>query len=389
MQPDKDACAELTAARALGPAIAARAVEFERARRLAPETVQAMVDAGLVQMAVPSVYGGLESRFSDILRVVEEIAYADASAGWCLMNYQTTAFVSALLPPRWATAIFDGPERAVPAGVLAPTARAQCVDGGLLVNGRWAFASGCDNVNWLLGTVIMSDDDGNPQTNPDGSPQVLFPFFERDQFDILDTWHVSGLRASGSHDVEVHDAFVPDGRWLKLSDPPVVDSALFRFPIVSTFPPAVAAVALGVARAAFDCFVELALSKVPVGRTTPLREQGSAQIDVARAEALTDSARSYLYETVAALWDAVEQGQPATVDARRRIRLAGIYAAESAATAVDLLYNAAGASSIADACPLQRHFRDVHATTQHMHVSGAGFERMGRLRLTGVVEGLL
>lgn len=382
-------CAELIAARGLVPTIAARAIEAEQDRRLAPATVQSMADAGLVQMAIPTAYGGLESRLSDTLQVVEEISYADASAGWCLMNYQTTAFGAALLPTSAATAIFAGSERAVPAGVLAPTGRGRFVDGGMLVSGRWAFASGCDNANWLLGTVLITDDDDNPQFNPDGSPQILLPFFKRDQFEILDTWRVSGLRASGSHDVEVRDAVVPKNHWLSLTDPPVVSGTLFEFPIVSTFPPAVAAVALGVARAAFECFVDLARSKVPVGGTTPLRELGSAQIDVARAEALTDSARSYMYETVAAFWTMVEQGQPATIDARRRVRLAGIHATETAATAVDLLYNAAGASSIADTCPLQRHFRDVHVVTQHMHVSGAGYERMGKLRLTDVLDGLL
>ena len=389
MQPEARGCAELEAARRLGPAIATRAAEFERARRLSLDTVQSLVDANLIQMAIPAVYGGGESRLSDILRVIEEISYADASAGWCLMNYQTTAFVAALMRPHWAEAIFAQPERAVPAGVLAPTARGHFVDGGMVASGRWAFASGCDNANWLLGTVIMTDADGSPHTHPDGTPQVLLPFFSRDQVTILDTWYVSGLRASGSHDVEVSAAFVPEGRWLTLTDPVVVDHPLFRFPIVSTFPPAVAAVALGTARAALDCFLELARGKVPGGGTTPLRERASAQIDVARAEALIDSARSYVYETVETLWTMVERGQPAGIDARRRVRLAGIHAAATAAAAVDLLYNAGGASSIADSCPLQRHFRDVHATTQHMHVSGAGIERMGKLRLTGVVDGLL
>ncbi len=382
-------CAELIAARRLVPAIAERAMVAEQDRRLAPATVQAMADAGLVQMAIPKAYGGLESRLVDTLQVIEEISYADASAGWCLMNYQTTAFGSALLPPSAAKAIFAGSDRAVPAGVLKPTGRGRFVDGGMHVNGRWAFASGCDNANWLLGTVVITNDQDEPQFNPDGTPQILLPFFARDQFEILDTWHVSGLRASGSHDVEVRSALVPEGHWLSLTDPPLVSGTLFEFPIVSTFPPAVAAVALGVARAAFECFVELARSKVPVGGTTPLRELGSAQIDIARAEALTDSARSYMYETVTALWTMVEQGQPATIDARRRVRLAGIHAAATAANAVDLLYNAAGASSIANSCPLQRHFRDVHVVTQHMHVSGAGYERMGKLLLTDVLDGLL
>ncbi len=389
MQREISECAELVSARELTPTIAARAAEFEQARRLAPETVQAMADAGLVQMAIPTVYGGLESRLSDTMRVLEEISYADASAGWCLMNYQTTAFASALLAPHAAKDVFEGPELTVPAGVLKPTGTGRFVDGDMIVNGRWGFASGCDNANWLLGTVFITDDDGNKLKHPDGSPQMLLPFFKRDQFEIIDTWQVSGLRASGSHDVEVRDALVPAGRWLSLTDPPLVDGTLFRFPIVSTFPPTIAVVAVGVARAALDCFLELALTKVPSSVTKPLREHGSAQIDVARAEALIDSSRSYLYETVETLWTTIEQGQPATDDARRRIRLAATHAAASSATAVDLLYNAAGASAIANSCPLQRYFRDVHVVTQHLHVTGAGYERMGRMRLTGELEGLL
>jgi alkylation response protein AidB-like acyl-CoA dehydrogenase len=389
MRPESASCAELVAAKKLVSMISEAAGEAERERRLPSHVVRAIAEAGLVQMAIPKVYGGLESNLIDILRVIEEISYADASAGWCLMNYQTTAFVAPLMQPKWAEIIFDGPEPCVPAGVLAPTARGHFVKGGLLVSGRWSYASGCDNANWLLGAVAITDSSGEPQLDGQGVPQVLLPLFSRDQFNIHDTWRVAGLCASGSHDIEVEDALVPDGRWLTLASPLVVDTPLYRFPIVSTFPPAVASVSLGVARAAFDCFLELSEGKLPAGIKTPLRELASAQIDIARAEAQIDSARSYIYETVADLWQAMEQGEPATVDAKRRVRLAGVHAAAAAASAVDLLYNAAGASSIANTCPLQRHFRDVHVTTQHMHVNRTAFERMGRLRLTDVVDGLL
>jgi indole-3-acetate monooxygenase len=142
-------------------------------------------------------------------------------------------------------------------------------------------------------------------------------------------------------------------------------------------------------KCSFDCFCDIASDEIPFGVKTPFRKRSSAQIDVARAEAQIDSARCYVYETVEALWSAVEQGHAASDEARRRVRLAGIHAAAAAASAVDLLYHAAGASAIADTCPLQRHFRDVHVVTQHLHVSSAGFERMGRLRLTGELEGLL
>lgn len=386
MVSESATCPELEAARRLVPEIASRAQEFERARCLSPEIVQRFSDDGLVDMAVPSVYGGRESPPLDILRVFEEISYADGSAGWCLMNYATSALVSGVLPPHRGREVFGGSTRCVPAGVLAPTSRAHFVDGGMVVSGRWSYASGCDNANWLLATAVMYDGD-TPQTNPDGSPEILLPLLSRDQFTIHDTWHVSGLRASGSHDVESKDAFVPEGRWVKLTDPPTVDGDLFRFPIATLFPPAVVAVSIGIARAALDSFIALATDKVPAWNTTTLAERPSAQIDVAHAEAHIDSARSYVFETVEALWYEIQQGQEPTTESRRRTRLASCHACEAATAAVDLLYRAGGASSIFEDNPLQRYFRDIHATTQHVQVAHVGFQNMGRLRLTGKLEG--
>ena len=220
MQPEVIVGAELEAAQQLIPNIAARAREIESARRVPAEIVKSFVDEGLIDMAVPVAYGGRASDPLDIVKVIEAISYADGSTGWCLMNYQTSALVSAFLPRTWGEAIFGTNERCVPAGVLAPTARGRFVDGGIVVNGRWRFGSGCDNANWLLGTVLMVNDDGKPQTKADGSPQILWSMFSMDQISILDTWYVSGLCGSGSHDLEVTDAFVPEGRWLASLDDP-------------------------------------------------------------------------------------------------------------------------------------------------------------------------
>ncbi|MEC9247680.1 MAG: acyl-CoA dehydrogenase family protein [Pseudomonadota bacterium] len=389
MKYETKECPELASAIELAPKIAANAIHFEKERRISPGIAESMTKAGLIQMAIPKEYGGLESHLIEILAVIEEISYGDASAGWCLMNYQTTALLAGMLQAHRAEEIFNGPEYAVPAGVLAPTAQGKFVDGGMLVNGRWRFASGCDNANWLMGSVLMVDDNEKQLYDKDGNQLLLFPWFTREQFTIIDTWNVSGLRGSGSHDVEVLNGFVPENRWLALDDPLSVNGTLFRFPLISTFPPAVAAVSIGTARAALDYFTELAKSKVPAAGSTPICQIGYVQSAVSKAEALIDSARSYVYTVVDSLWTTVDKGIPATIEARRRIRLAGSHAAAMAADSVDLLYNAAGSSSIAEDCPLQRYFRDVHVTTQHHHVNGGEMERMGRLRLTGDIDGLL
>ena len=389
MRPDTITCAELEAALALVPDITVQAQAFEDARQLSPEIVQRMTDAGLIDMAVPAVYGGRENTPMEIMRVNEAISYADGSTGWVLMNYQGTAAVSAFLPSDWGAEVFGASERCCPAGALHPRGRGRFVDGGMIVNGRWGWVSGCDTANWMWAGTTMLDDDGTPLENSDGTPLILGPLFSRDQLIIHDTWYVAGMCGSGSNDVEVQDAFVPEGRWVNLAEPPVVDRPLFHFPIISLFAAGVAAVALGSAQAALDGFIDLARDRIPFARTTPLAERTSAQISAARAEALIDSARNYLYETTADLWELNERGNEPTVEARRRLRLAGAYAAEKAAEAVDLLYAAGGGPSLVSDRPFQRHWRDVHATTLHIQVNHVQFETMGKLRLTGESSGLL
>ena len=377
-------CAELVAARHMVPEIRARAAEAEAARQLPEEIVRDFAEAGLIQMAVPKEYGGLESHALDLLRVMEEISYADGSAGWVLMNYQTTALVSGLLPKQWGEAIFASEERAVPAGVLSLTGRGKRVDGGIVVSGRWGFGSGGPGANWVLGAAVMEQP---ADAGPEAKAEVLLPMFPREDVVIHDTWHVSGLCGTGSHDVEVKDVFVPEGRWVSLVGPPTVETTLYQVPIISLFPPCVVAVSIGIARAALECFEKLAEAKVPNLSKKRLAERAGAQIDFAKAEALIDSGRSYVFEATDALWEEVARGEPARTDTRRRARLASAHAAESAARAVDLLYTAAGTSAIFSDHPLQRHWRDIHATTQHVQISPSTFENMGRLRLTGILEG--
>ena len=389
MRPDTITCAELEAALALVPEIAAQAKAFEDARQLSPEIVQRMTDAGLIDMAVPTDYGGRENTAMEIMRVIEEISYADGSTGWCLMNYQLNAVLSGRLPTHRGEEVFDGSERCCPAGCLAAKGRGRFVDGGMIVNGRWAWASGCDHANWMWASTAMLDDDGTPLENPDGTPLILGPFFSRDQMTIHDTWRVTSMCGTGSNDVELIDAFIPAGRWVNFVDKPVVDRPLFRFPIISLFAAGVAVSPLGLARAALDIFIDLTVKRIPFGRTTPLAERTSAQIYAARAEALIDAGRDYVYEMAEALWELVENGEEPSVEARRGLRLACALAATNAAEAVNLLYAAGGGASLFDDNPLQRHWRDIHATTLHIQVNHVQFETMGKLRLTGEIEGLL
>ncbi len=353
----------IAAARALGPRIRALQPEIENARRLPLELVDDLRTSGLFRMATPASVGGDETDLLTMLRAIEEISEADGSTGWCVMIAATSGVVAAYLDPDEARAIF-GPE-AIVGGVFAPKGTADAVDGGYRISARWPFASGCQHCDWLLGGCVI-----------DGIPRMaLFP---KNDVEIIDTWDVSGLRGTGSHDFEVRDAFVPAGRVMSIVvDRPREDGPLYRFPIFALLAVSVAAVALGIARRAVTELVDLAEGKTPtLGRRT-LAERSTIQVDVARAEALRQSAKALLLSRVEECWDAGEL----TVDNRTKLRLAATNAARACAQAVDLCYDAGGGTSIYATSALQRCFRDAHALTQHMIVAPATYEVIGRILL--------
>lgn len=377
---------QLAAARAFIPELQERAPEFEKARSLPDDLVKRFADADLIQMAIAADYGGLESNPIDIMEVIEAISYGDASAGWCLMNYQTAALFSGIISETGGQEVFANEERTICGGVLVPVGKGRRVDGGIMASGRWSFGSGCVNANWFFGNTTIEPADGADTEAP---PETLFLAFSRDQFSSDDNWHVAGLAGTGSHDVIVEEAFIPEGRWFAGTGAPIVDGPLYKIPASTIFPPCVAMVAIGIARAALESFETNLLNKVPIGSTNRVAEKPRTQIDVSLAEALIESSRSYVFKTTTDMWNAVASGQELTTEMRRCARLAACFAAANAAKAIDILFNAGGSSSIALGLPFQRYWRDVHAAVQHIQVSQNNLESMGRLRLTGTIEGPL
>lgn len=351
------------AARALSAAIRAQAASTEAGRRVPSALVTELRDAGLFRMGIPASCGGDEVDVATMLQAIEETSYADGSVGWCVMLGTTSGVVAAYLPAAEAREIF-GPQT-IAGGVFAPKGRAEPTDGGFSVSGRWPFASGCQHCDWLMGGYVIDD----------VPYMALFP---RDAVEIVDTWDVSGLRGTGSHDIAVSNLFVPASRTMSLvAGDPVESGRLYRFPIFGLLALGISAVALGIARRAIDELIELAGGKTPTFSTRELRNRPAVQIDVARAEALYGSARAFLHNAVATAWDADEL----TVALRARLRLAATNAARMSADAVDLCYDAGGGSSIYASSPLQRCFRDVHALTQHIMVAPPTYELVGRIAL--------
>jgi alkylation response protein AidB-like acyl-CoA dehydrogenase len=206
--------------------------------------------------------------------------------------------------------------------------------------------------------------------------------FPTSAVEVIDTWSVSGLRGTGSHDYRVADLFVPEDHTIDYFAPQAVQTGtLYAVPAISVLAVAIAAVPLGIARSAIDEVVALAAAKTPYGSSTPLRDKPTVQADVARAEVLLGSARSYLFAMIGELWGEVAGGGAASMQRRGMLRLACAHAAQASAQAVDLVYNAAGGTAIFETGRLERCFRDVHAVTQHIATSTSNYEAGGRMLL--------
>jgi alkylation response protein AidB-like acyl-CoA dehydrogenase len=355
------------------PRIRAAADEIESGRRLPLPLVHALADAGVFRLCVPRAFGGLEAHPSVLVTALATIAAADGSAGWCAMIGATSGVVSAYLPEPVAREIYGTDPRTVTGGVFAPRGTALPDGDGYRVSGRWPFASGSEHCAWLMGGCLVRGG---------GPPQARMMLVPASDARIVDTWNVAGLRGTGSHDLVIEDVFVPADRSVSLmTDRPRVGGALYAFPVFGLLAIGIAAVALGIARAAIDELVRLAREKSPYGSRRTLAERGVVQAEVAQAEALVRSGRAFLHEAIERAWSVAElDGTIATAD-RAALRLAATHATTSAAKATDLVYNAGGGTSIYAASPLQRCFRDVHVATQHAMVAGSTLELAGRVLL--------
>jgi alkylation response protein AidB-like acyl-CoA dehydrogenase len=356
------------AARRLAPTAAELAPAAERDRRLAEPLVAALADAGLFRLCVPAAAGGLEAHPGTLVAAVRALAAGDAAAGWCVAIAATSGLVAGYLPEAAAREIYADPATMV-AGVFAPKGRATPEPGGYRVSGRWPFASGCEHADWLMGGCVV-----------DGGMRLMLAPAEA--FTIHDTWHVMGLRATGSHDIELDGVSIPAEHTANvLGDPPLQPGPLYAFPLFGLLALAIAAVSLGIARGALDDLIGLAGGKVPTGGKRTLAERGTVQAEVARAEAAVRAAGALLDESIGAAWERAVAGAGVDVEQRAALRLAATHATEVSTRATDTAYTLAGGSALYESSPLQRRVRDAHAATQHMLVAPATWELTGRVLL--------
>jgi indole-3-acetate monooxygenase len=349
------------------------ATDTETSRRLPDKLVSDLRSSGLLRAGAPCSVGAAEAPPGVTLRCAEEVARGDASAGWCVSIAATSSLLGGWLPPDGLSEVFGDPQT-VAAGVWAPRGEARRVDGGYRVAGRWAFCSGILHSEYLFGgCMVLAEDGGSP------TPRVLG--MRVSELEIVDTWHTTGLRGTGSQDAVAKDVFVPEHRCLWLLDRPTSDAPLYRFPTFSFFALSIAAAALGNARGAIEDLKALAVDKIGLGSTRTLAQRPGTWSAVAQAEASLRAARTFYYRAIEDAWAAAQSSEPVSVELRLGLRLAATHAVRTASDVARAMCDLGGGSAIYDSSPLQRRFLDAHTATAHFQVNVASWELTGRLLL--------
>ena len=350
--------------------------ETEAGRRLAQPVTDALRSAGLFTMGLPASLGGPETPLATALTAIEQIAYADGATGWNIMIAFDSGVWTGFIHTPQARALVASIPQPVMAGVIYPPGTLESAPGGYRLTGRWRFASGCQQAHLFIVGAFAVGGEGN------GTPRLFQVLLPADSVTIIDTWHVGGLRGTGSHDLAVENLFVEQNlvQPMEITNP-TETGPLYRFGLFPIFGLAKAAVALGIARHATEEFEQLAQGKTPAATTSLLRDRVTIQADVARAEVSIRSARALINEVVAELWDIVAKGGVPTSKQRAWARLAAVDGVHRAVDAVGLMYRAGSGTAIYESSPLERCFRDVNIIPAHVVVQPNVYEIAGRVLL--------
>jgi indole-3-acetate monooxygenase len=369
----------------LGERLADLVTLLDRDRQLPDDLVAEMRDAGLFRMFTPQEYGGLEMHPLAAAEVVERLARIEGSIAWCAMIGSQSAWFPMQLEPESAREILEPPGTIV-AGAFKPGGRAVRVEGGYRVSGKWPFASGCMHATWLYGTcVVENPDEPSPARK---TPVVRAVYVPAKEAQILDTWHTTGLRGTGSHDFVLRDVFVPKERALSLLPEPRAGESrpLYRDAVRNLVFVCQAGHALGLAQAALDAFRELASSRVRWASTIALQEEPTVRAEVARTWAEVQSARAWLFAVTEDLWDTIVGGSAPTMEQRIALRLAITHAITTSVAAGATLYRMAGTVVVYEGHQLARIHHDLEALGAHVQATPKILEITGGFLLGDAVD---
>lgn len=356
----------LEGARRIRPVLERNAEQADTLRHLPDENVQALKNEGLCRLMVPRRFGGFQTSIRTYIEVMAEVGRGCGSTAWVASLINVCAWLAALFPDRTQQEIWSASPDAWTAGSLAPNGNAVATDGGWRVTGRWPWASGCMHAQWVACGIHMKDAQG-------GFANLGLSLMPIGEVRIEDTWHMAGMKATGSNTIVAENVFVPEHRFLPYPAAfggtyrtEHTDESVYRVAFVPVTVLILAGSQLGVAQAALDHVIAKSGTR-GITHTTfgTQRESAGFQMLVAEAAMKIDSARLHALRAADDLDRAAEEGRHPDLTARARVRADTALAAKYCREAVETLVAAHGTSSLADSNRMQRLWRDSHVASRH------------------------
>ena len=360
--------------------LAANVDEAETLRTLPQATVAALRESGLFALKTAAMLGGAEADPMTQFDVLEAVAYIDPSAGWCLsISAALLGLCTTLLPDSAVAQMCTGDHIPTMAGALMP-GKAVAVDGGYRVSGRWSWASGIRHADWVAAAVLVD----RGETCPSELRNVIVPAA---QVEILDNWHVAGMKGTGSFDFALSDLFVPKDFSYDLAVwQPQRGGPLYRLGVPGFVIYEHAAFALGVARRALDAILQLAQAKGRgYGKQTPLVTRAVFQRAVAEGDLKLRAARALIFEVMEKAWAAVCADGVLDPRLQAELRSATVWVNDVALEVTTSAFRYGAGSAIRLDNILQHCLRDLQVESSHLMVNDSAYENYGQflLGLTG------
>jgi alkylation response protein AidB-like acyl-CoA dehydrogenase len=359
-------------ARGMRDLVRAEAAESERLRTLSAPIVEEMWVSGLMSAFNPKAAGGVEPSFHEMIETWIEMAWQDGSFGWIgIANLPSTFAAATYLPDEGFAEIFTRNDNHITiGGQYFPNGQGAVVDGGYRLSGAWNFGSGTGHSGYI-GAGFFPMDNGEMRWVSEGIPEMRVAFLPREEVTFTDGWHVQGLKGTGSYDYNVADVFVPEYRTMPLFTRAPVrgTSAASRMGLMPITAAGHASFALGVAKSMLDDVEELAATKVRMSDMATLASRPTFQKGLAHHVAAWRAARLLVIDAFSAAEAAVDAGDDLTPGMRADMRVAAVYATDTARACAEWAHLAAGTTAIREGSRLERAFRDIYTGTQHAFIS--------------------
>ena len=374
----------LDRARKLVPVLAARAQDCEDLRQVPSETIADFVEAGFYKIAQPAEFGGFELSPLVLFEVAMELAKGCPSSGWCLCLIGVHNWELGILDPRIAQDIWGEDPDARISSSYAPFGSARKVQGGYELSGRWPWSSGCDHCTWVNVGVRSADPE-----DPLPPCSLLVP---RSDYEIDDTWYVAGLKGTGSKDIVIDKAYVPEHRLhnslmsFLMQDPgrEHFTAPCYRYPFGIVFVYCLASVTQGIGEGALEAVEAIMREKIHAYDRSRIGEDPAVLQCLSQAKHTLGLNRRAIVGAFAEMDAALEAGNALTIEQRAELKWRAQRLAQDNATIVTDLLKAAGGSAMRLDNPMQRYFRDIHAATNHAFLNvGRGAMSMGAIQLGG------